>query len=142
MTEIITEQVRAKAVYVDQERVDKAGRVHTVRNHIIPSMGMHSGREAERMAVELADELGVDEGRVHVDMYDKGKAPIEANPRHRGLGDRWDRPRHTERVTRHEFQRVRNVFAGMHIPSTPEEWAEYHAEFERRRAESLYESNS
>lgn len=137
--ELITEQVRAKSIYMDVPRVDKGGRVHTVRNHIVPDVGTLTGKEAEKVALDMAAELGVDESRMHVETYAKGKAPVSANPRHRGTGHHWNRKRdgYTEVTPSRPFQRVRSTFAGVALPATDEERAAVLAEFEARKAALL-----
>ena len=139
MPELITEQVRAKSIYMDQQRVDKMGRTHTVRNHIVPDVGTLSGKEAEKIAIDMATELGVDESRMHVETYAKGKAPVSANPRHRGTGHHWNRKRdgYTEVTPARPFQRVRTAFAGCDLPTNDEERAALVAAFEARKAALL-----
>lgn len=133
MAEIVV-PVRAKEMYVETERVDKYGvrKPSKVRQHITLSDGMYSAKEMERMIPEVAQEYGVSEDRVKIEAYQKGEAPLEVNPRHRGIPPRMERPKTTHEVKPREFQRVRRVFAGG-LPQTPEEWAAHVAEFEARR---------
>ena len=137
MTELITEQVRAKSVSIATERVDKYGnrKPSKTRNHIVPLHGMATAKEAERIGRDMANELGVSEDRVIVETYKKGEAPITANPRHRREVPNWNRPREQREVTPTPFQRVRNLFALAFNPltATPEEMAAYVADFEARK---------
>ena len=133
---------RAKAAYVEVERTDKAGgKPRKVKQHIIAGAGMFSTKEMEREAVRMADELGVPESRVKVEAYDNDAAPLEVNPRHRGLGNRWTRPTKARLVSAAsphiEHRRVFSVDRA--LPRTPEEWAEFAADFERRKQAQLQE---
>ena len=122
--------VRAKAGYIAQERYDKAGRVVPARNHVVSATGgVMSGKEMERVMREVAADVGADESQIRVETYAKGEAPVEANPRHRGI------PPRLERKTNHTIRKphVRTLWSGG-IPQTPEEWAAYVADFEARRA--------
>lgn len=143
--ELITNKVRAKSISIAVDRVDKYGKrvPSKTRNHIVPSAGMFSADEAEKVGRDMAAELGVDESRVKIDTYRKGESPMEVNPRHRGLGTHWDRrPSQPTEVKHTPFQRIRNIFGGVFIPSTPEEVAQVEAEFEARRAAYLSQEQS
>lgn len=133
--ELITDKVRAKSVSIAVERVDKVGKRRNARtrNHIVPLAGMTTGDEAVKIGRDMAKELGVDESRVNVELYKKGEAPMEANPRHRGSATRWERPSDTREVKPRAFQRIRNVFTS-NTPSTPAEWQAHVDEFYARRA--------
>ena len=134
MTELITDKVRAKSVSIQVPRVDKVGKRKNARtrNHIVPLAGMMTGDEAVRLGNDMAKELGVDESRVNVELYKKGEAPMEANPRHRGGHHRWGRPTEQREVKPKPFNRIRRVFAGG-MPQTPAEWAAHVEEFYRRQ---------
>lgn len=129
----IINPVRAKSGYIEVERHDKYGKrkPQKTRQHITLGAGMFSGKEMEKVMQETAKDLGVSEDAIHIETYKKGEAPIEANPRHRGLGHNWDKPvneaTHVPRATKEI--RVRTVFSGWE-PPTPEELEE----FERRKA--------
>lgn len=136
MPELITNQVRAKSIAVKVPREDKYGERNPseVRQHIIPSKGMFSAKEAEKIGMELAKELGVSDDSVVVETYKKGEAPMEVNPRHRGLGHHWDkRPSEPREVKQKVFQKVRTVFAGIDLPKTEEERQALIEEFEARK---------
>ena len=138
--ELITNKVRAKSISIAVEREDKYGKrkPSKTRNHIVPSAGMFSADEAEKIGRDMAAELGVDESRVKIDTYRKGEAPLEVNPRHRGLGHHWDRrPSEPTEVVSRKPPLVRRVFGGIFIPKTPEEVAAVEAEFEARKAAYL-----
>lgn len=133
MTEIVN-PVRAKALSVEVDRVDKYGKrlPQKTRNHITVGAGMLSGKEMERMIPEMAQEYGVSEDKIKLETYDNGKAPLEVNPRHRGRQPETHRVKKQTEVVARPFQRVRNVFT-VNCPSSPEEWAVYVAEFEARK---------
>lgn len=91
MTELITSPVRAKAGYIEGTRVDKSGRVVKTRDHAVPSKGLYSGKEMEKVMRDVARDVGADESQIRIETYAKGEAPIEANPIHRGGPKRWER---------------------------------------------------
>lgn len=127
MTELITEQVRAKSVSISLPREDKGGRVKDVPQHVIPMKGMFSAKEAEKVGLDLAKELGVSDDSVRVETYKKGEAPMEANPRHRGYGHHWDKqPSEAREVVTNKPTKVRRVFSGW-TPMTPEEIEQFYA---------------
>lgn len=134
MTEIV-KPTRAKSVSIQVDRVDKVGKRKNAktRNHIVPLAGMATTKEAYKIGRDMAKELGVDESRIRVETYADGKAPMEANPRHRGSAHRWERPSEQREVAPRVFQRIRRVFSGG-MPQTPEEWAQHVADFEARKA--------
>jgi carbamoylphosphate synthase large subunit len=76
--------VRAKCGYIEVERRDKMGRIVKARQHVVPSQGMYSADEMHREMLRIAAEVGADESQVRVETYEKGAAPLEVNPRHRG----------------------------------------------------------
>lgn len=136
MPEIIGQQVRAKSISIEVPREDKYGQrtPSKVRQHVIPSKGMFSAKEAEKVGAELAKELGVSEDTVKIETYKKGEAPLEVNPRHRGTGHHWDkRPSEATEVKQKPFIKLRRVFGGCDLPKTEEEKAAYIAEFEERK---------
>lgn len=108
--------VRAKSAYVEVERKDKYGerKPRKVKQHIDIGAGMFSGKEMEKIAVEKAKELGVPEDAIKIETYKKGEAPLEVNPRHRGLGHRWSkRPTEATDVTPKKPEiRTRTTFSG------------------------------
>lgn len=135
----VTGLVRAKAIYMEDERTDKAGRVHKVRQHVMPMEGMYSGAEAEHEAIRMARDLGVDESKMRVETYARGKAPMEANPRHRGLPRAFENRERTKQMVRHDQQdemevRQRHSFSMPGLPRTDEERDAVVAAFEARRA--------
>ena len=134
MTEIV-KPTRAKSVSIAVDRVDKVGKRKNAktRNHIVPLAGMATTKEAYKIGRDMAKELGVDESRIRVETYADGKAPMEANPRHRGSQvPRWERPSTQHEVAPRVFQRIRRVFSGG-MPQTPEEWAQHVKDFEARK---------
>ena len=138
MTELITEQVRAKSVSIAVNRVDKVGKRKNAktRNHIVPLHGMASAKEAEKIGRDMANELGVSEDRVIVETYKKGQAPMESNPRHRIEVPRWNRPRQVREVVSKPFQVVRRVFSA-NTPKTDAEWQAHVDAFYERQKEFL-----
>jgi hypothetical protein len=137
MTELNVNPVRAKKLYIEGARQDKYGnrKPAKVRLHEMPMAGTYSAKEAERLIPEMAERYGVSEDRVKLETYKRGEAPLETNPRHRGLGDRWSRPRGDtvrEIPTGEHSVRVRRVFQGG-IPQTPEEWQAHSDEFYQRQ---------
>ena len=83
MTELITEQVRAKAGYIATTRKDKAGRTVPAKDHMVVSAGMMTGKEMEKAMRDVARSVGADESQIRIETYAHGQSPIEANPRHR-----------------------------------------------------------
>ena len=116
--------LRAKVGYIEVERYDKAGRVRKAKDHIVPSEGMHSAKEMEHLMREVARDVGADESQIRVDVYKQGRAPLEVNPRHRGMATKLER--HTGTVGPQPSHERRH-WGGM--PSTPEEWAAHVAAF-------------
>ena len=135
MTEIV-KPTRAKSVSIAVDRVDKVGKRKNAktRNHIVPLAGMTTTKEAYKIGRDMAKELGVDESRIRVETYADGKAPMEANPRHRGNAHRWEQPKEQREVAPKSFQRIRRVFSSG-APSTPEEWSAHIAAFYAARDE-------
>ena len=84
MTELITEQVRAKSGYIATTRRDKAGRLVPARDHVVVSEGVMTAKEMEHAMRDVAHEVGANENDIRVETYQHGQSPIEANPRHRG----------------------------------------------------------
>lgn len=127
---------RAAYGYIEGTRADKAGRKpQKVKTNIVPSKGMFSTKEMEQQMIEVAKDVGASEDQIRVVPYKQGKAPMEANPRHRGLGTHWDkRPSEPREVKRKEFIKPRRVFSGVALPKTPEEVEAAIAEFEARKA--------
>lgn len=130
----INVSARGKRLYVEVEREDKYGKrkPSKVRQDSMPVAGMYSAKELERMIPDYAQLHGVPESAVKVEAYEHKDAPLETNPRHRGEGTRWDRPKKTQEVVTNRPIRVRKVFTGG-IPQTEEEWAQHVAEFYARR---------
>lgn len=125
MPELITEQVRAKSVSINVPRDNAGGGQNSVRQHVVPMKGMFSAKEAEKVGLEMAKELGVSDDAIHIETYKNGEAPMTANPRHRGSGHHWDkRPSEPTEVKRKPFLRERKVWGGW-TPPTPEELAEF-----------------
>lgn len=137
--------VRAKSMYVEVEREDKYGnrKPMTTKQHITVSAGMFSGKEMEKMAQEQAKELGISEDRIKIETYQNGEAPMEANPRHRGFGNRFKKvgDEAVETTPAKAEIRTRTVFQGITLPNTPEELEVYLAEFEARKAALRGSSN-
>lgn len=86
MAEIST-GVRAKNGYIEVEKTDKAGRKYKGREHMVASSGMYSGKEMEKVMREVAADVGASEDQIRIETYQSGEAPIEVNPRHRGIED-------------------------------------------------------
>lgn len=84
MTEII-HPVRAAYGYIETKRVDKGGRVHAAKDQLTASHGVFSAKEMEQVMREVAKDVGASEDQIRVVPYQKGQAPIESNPRHRGI---------------------------------------------------------
>lgn len=84
MTELITEQVRAKAGYIATTRIDKAGRVVPARDHIVVAEGVMTAKEMEKAMRDVARDVGASESDIRIETYRKGESPVDANPRHRG----------------------------------------------------------
>lgn len=83
MPEIVKE-TRAKVGYIVGERKDPNGKIVRTRQHVVPSEGMHSTKEMERVMRDVARDVGASEDQIRIEAYPHGEAPIEANPRHRG----------------------------------------------------------
>lgn len=130
MAEVVV-PLRAKAGYIEVKRRDKGGRIRRAKQHMVVSEGMYSAKEMEGVMRQVAKEVGASEDQIRIDVYKKGRAPVEANPRHRGRATQFEKRRGV--VQTEQPIRVRTVFTG--CPSTPEEWAEHVAEFERRQAQ-------
>jgi hypothetical protein len=81
----ISPGVRAKNGYIEVKRRDKGGRVVKARDHVITSQGMFSGKEMETEMRRVAEDVGASEDQIRIETYQLGDAPIEANPRHRGI---------------------------------------------------------
>lgn len=77
--------VRAKAGWIETKRRAKGGRIVPARDHVVTSQGMHSAKEMEKEMIAIARDVGASEDQIRISTFEHGKAPIEANPRHRGL---------------------------------------------------------
>ena len=130
MSEVVI-PVRAKVGYIEEKRRRKDGSVVPARQHIVPSYGMYSANEMEGVMRQVATEVGADESQIRIETYQRGDAPIEANPRHRGTQPRTT-AHHGRPVSAAAPHRTRTLWAGG-TPQTPEEWAAYVADFEARR---------
>lgn len=86
MVELIR-PTRAKVGYLEVDRPNGTRGMQ----HIIPSHGLYSTKEMEKVMREIANEVGVPEDRVRVEAYNVGQSPLEANPRHRGRLPEWTR---------------------------------------------------
>lgn len=75
--------IRAEAGWIETKRTDKAGRVVKAKDHVVASQGMHSADEMEKIMREVAKDVGADESQIRISTFQRGEAPIEANPRHR-----------------------------------------------------------
>jgi hypothetical protein len=126
MTEIVHE-TRAKSGWIEVKRKDKGGRTVKARDEMITSQGMMTAKEMERELETICEEKGYSTDQIRMETFQHGDAPIEANPRHRGLGHRWEK-RPTEEVDHKPkvFQKVRTQFTGW-SPPTPEELAAFEA---------------
>lgn len=82
----ISPGVRARSGYIETKRVDKGGRVHKAKTHQVVSQGMFSAKEMEKEMQRIAADVGASEDQIRIETYRNGEAPIESNPRHRGLG--------------------------------------------------------
>lgn len=85
MTEINI-PTRAKGGYIEVERQDKGGRTVKARDHNIASVGMFSTKELVKELEQVCDDYGYSYDQIRIQPYENGQSPIEANPRHRGLG--------------------------------------------------------
>lgn len=81
----ISPGVRAKSGYIEVKRKRKDGKVVKTRQHQVASQGMFSAKEMEKVMQDVAKDAGVSEDQIRIETYQHGKAPIEANPRHRGI---------------------------------------------------------
>lgn len=131
---------RAKAAYIETERIDKSGRKVKARHHVIASNGMYSGKEIEQEASRAAKEMGVSEDNIRIETYKRGEAPLEVNPRHRGFGPRYirDKEVHDPRsqLAEKEAPRTgqgRSLWSGISLPKTEEERQALIAEFEANK---------
>ena len=80
---------RAKRGYIKGLRYDKAGRVRPARLHPIPGLaGAISGKEMEKMMLQVADEQGLSASDIVIETYEKGEAPRESNP---AVDDKFER---------------------------------------------------
>ena len=112
MTEII-KPTRGKVGYIETRRRDNGGRVVKARDHVVVSKGMFSTKELEREMVEVAKSVGADESQIRIEAYQDGKAPMEANPRHRGLGNDYQRhPSSAPRAKESRESRPRKYWGG------------------------------
>ena len=125
--------IRAKAGYIEEKRKDKSGRTVPAKQHMVVSEGMHTAKEMEQIMVGIAKEVGADESQIRIDTYKQGRAPIEANPRHRTTIPRWER--YVGEVKPREFLRQRHLWAGG-IPQTPDEWRLYIDAFNMRKEQN------
>lgn len=137
--------LRAKRGYIATKRYRKDGQVVNAKQHVVGGMGgVYSAKEMEQEMVRVAKEVGASEDDIRIETYDKGKAPLEVNPVHRGLAKRWDRPsRPTEVTPAKPFQRVRTQFTGW-SPPTPEELDAqgWHEEATKLRAKNAQAATS
>lgn len=81
----ISPGVRAKVGYIEVKRRDKGGRVVKARDHVLTSQGLFSAKELEKEMINIAKEVGASEDQIRIETYNLGEAPIEVNPRHRGI---------------------------------------------------------
>lgn len=122
--------VRAKRAYIKQKRFRKDGQVVNAKGHMVSGMGgVYSAKEMEGVMREVARESGADERDVVIETYARGEAPVEVNPRHRGLAHDFTHKREFDGTLSNQvspqkqFQRVRTQFTGW-SPPTPEELEE------------------
>lgn len=66
---------RAKRAYMDTTRVNKYGKQVPARDEVIVSQGLLTGREAEKLAVEVAEDTGHDHNEIRVEVYERGETP-------------------------------------------------------------------
>ena len=88
---------RAKSGYIETERIDKSGRKVKARDHMVASQGMLTTKEMEKEMMQVADEEGHSYDKIRIEYFNKGDAPIGANPMHRGRPARQTMYRHGER---------------------------------------------
>ena len=105
MTELI-KPTRAKVGYIETRRLNKGGKVVKARDHVLTSQGMHSAKEMEKEMIKIAKDVGASEDQIRIETFKNGEAPIESNPRHRGL---------TQKM---EFRGERRQFWGGFNPKT------------------------
>lgn len=112
----IIKPTRAKAGYIEVERKDKYGnrKPQKVKQHIVVGGGMFSGKEMERTMRDVAEDLGVSEDQIRVQTYKDGEAPMESNPRHRGMGQNYNkRPSQPREVKKQESRPRKYWFGGI-----------------------------
>lgn len=115
MTEIII-PTRAKRGYIETTRVDKGGRTVKAKDHLFVSAGMHSTKEMEQVMIKVAKDVGASENQIRVESFNKGEALIEANPRHRGYGTRWERSTTERQVGQAKESYQRKAWGGWSAP--------------------------
>jgi hypothetical protein len=81
----IVKEARAKNGYLMTKRRRKDGSVVAAKDHMVASQGMFSAKEMEREMRHVADDVGASYDQIRIETYQHGEAPIEANPRHRGI---------------------------------------------------------
>lgn len=85
----MTLPVRAKRGYIKGKRYDKAGRVVGAQLHPVTGLaGAISGKEMERIMMDVADTHGLSYNDIVVETYADGEAPRVSNP---SPGDKYER---------------------------------------------------
>ena len=119
MVEIVKE-TRAKVGYFATKRIDKGGRLVDAKQDIVVSAGAFSTKEMEKEMLRIADDTGSDPNKIRIESYKHGEAPIEANPRHRGVGKSFSK--HSDNIvetTEKPKHYAPKVWGGWEDPSNP-----------------------
>lgn len=81
--------VRAKGAWIKGKRYRADGSVVPARLHPVSGIaGSISGREMERMMMDIADETGASYDDIVLETYAEGTSPRESNP---NIGDKHER---------------------------------------------------
>lgn len=109
----LVKETRAKVGYIESERKRKDGSIVRTRQHVVPSEGMHSTKEMEKVMRDVAKDVGASESQIHIESYAHGDAPIEANPRHRGRQPSLERrPDYVREISNQNNKPSRRVWGG------------------------------
>lgn len=70
--------VRAKRGYIETKRFNKNGKPVKAQVHNVTGLGgAISGKEMERMMMDIADEHGASYDDIRIETYEHGDAPVE-----------------------------------------------------------------
>lgn len=113
--------VRAKRGYIETKRYRKDGQIVRSKQHVVGGMGgVYSAKEMEVEMRRVAAEVGASEDDIRIETYERGEAPVEVNPMHRGAPKSFRSTTKAREIVQKPFQRVRTQFTGW-SPPTPEE---------------------